>query len=84
MSWDSPRRTDSAVPVRKIPVKVHRNVSLLRVEEPILIDEILARKSLARLVVGRLSETVVLVRLEDEDAILDELRKLGHAPRIVR
>jgi hypothetical protein len=47
-------------------------------------EELLARKSLARLVAGRLSDTVLLVRPEEEEAILDELRKMGHTPRVVR
>lgn len=68
----------------RIPVKLHKNVSLIRVTDPLLIEEILARKSLARLVVARLSETVVLVRADEEEGLIDELRRLGHSPRIVR
>ncbi len=68
----------------RIPIKLHRNVSLVRANDPLVIEELLARKPLARLVVGRLSETVVLVRPEDEDAVLEELRRLGHTPRLVR
>lgn len=71
-------------PLARIPVKVHKQVSLIRTAEPILIEELLARKTLARLIAGRLSETVLLVRLEEEDAILDELRRMGHTPRVVR
>jgi hypothetical protein len=36
------------------------------------------------LVVGRLSETVLLVHADEEEAILDELRRMGHTPRVVR
>jgi hypothetical protein len=63
---------------------MHRNVSLIQVAEPMLAEELLARKNLARLIVGRLSETALLVRPEEEDAILDELRRMGHTPRVVR
>ncbi|CAN5902940.1 hypothetical protein BH23PLA1_BH23PLA1_11910 [soil metagenome] len=65
-------------------IKLHRQVSLIRASEPLLVEELLARKPLARLIAGRLSETVVLVRPEDEETILEELRRMGHTPRISR
>jgi hypothetical protein len=71
-------------PAARIPVKVHKNVSLVRTSQPIVADELMARKSLARLVTGRLSETLLLVRPEDEAEVLDELRRAGHSPRVVR
>jgi hypothetical protein len=74
----------AASPNLRIPVKMHKQVTLIRTADPILAEELLARKSLARLVAGRLSETVLLVRSEEEDAILDELRRMGHTPRVVR
>ena len=73
-----------ANPAARIPIKLHRNVRLIRTAEPMLAEELLARKSLSRLIAGRLSETVLLVRPEEEDAVLDELRRMGHTPRIVR
>ena len=72
------------VPSVRIPVKLHKQVSLIRTSEPLVTEELLARKSMARLVAGRLSDTVLLVRPEDEDVILDELRRMGHTPRVVR
>jgi len=71
-------------PSLRIPVKLHKQVALIRVSEPLVAEELLARKSLARLVTGRLSPTVLLVRVEDEEAVLDELRRFGHTPRVVR
>ncbi len=71
-------------PAARIPVKLHRQVSLIRTADPMLTEELLARKTLARLVVGRLSDTVLLVHAEEEDAILDELRRMGQTPRVVR
>ncbi len=71
-------------PLARIPVKLHKNVILIRTSEPILVEELLARKNLAKLVAGRLSETVLLVRPEEEEAVLDELRRMGHTPRVVR
>jgi hypothetical protein len=68
----------------RIAVKLHRQVALIRTSEPLVAEELLARKSLARLVAGRLSPTVLLVRPDDEEALLDELRRMGHTPRVVR
>ena len=43
----------------RMPVKLHKNVTLIRTSEPVLAEELLARKSLARLVLARLSETLL-------------------------
>lgn len=72
------------VPAARIAVKLHKQVSLIRTTDPLLAEELLARKSLARMVVGRLSPTVLLVRPEEEEALLEELRRMGHTPRVVR
>ncbi len=74
----------SRTPPARIPVKLHRNVALIRTTEPVLAEELLARKTLARLVAGRLSDTVILVQPGAEDEVLDELRRMGHTPRVVR
>ncbi len=68
----------------RIPVKLHRNVTIIRTAEPVLAEELLARKSLARLVRARLGETFLLVNPDEVDAAIDELRRMGHTPRIVR
>ena len=67
----------------RIPVKLHKNVTLVRTTDPVLAEELMARKALARWVVGRLSETVLLVQPDETDAVIEELRRLGHTPRIV-
>ncbi len=68
----------------RTPVKMHRNVTLIRTSEPVIAEEILARKAIARLVLARLSDTVLLVKPDEADAALEELRKMGHTPRIAR
>jgi hypothetical protein len=68
----------------RIPVKLHKQVTLIQTADPVFAEELLARKSLARFVAGRLSETILLVQPEDEETVLDELRKIGHTPRVVR
>ena len=71
-------------PTARIPVKLHKQVALIRTAEPLLAEELMARKTLSRMIAGRLAETVLLVRAEDEEAILEELRRMGHTPRVVR
>jgi len=68
----------------RLAVKLHKNVTLVRTSELVLAEEVLARKSLARWVVGRLSETVLLVQPDEADAVIEELRRMGHTPRVVR
>ncbi len=67
----------------RIPVKLHKHVTLVRTTEAVLVEELLARKSLARWVVGRLSDTVLLVQHGERELVIEELRRLGHTPRIV-
>ena len=74
----------SSSPPARIPVKLHKHVSLIRTADPIVAEELLARKSLARLIVGRLSETVLLVRPDEEMAVLEELRRIGRTPRVMK
>jgi hypothetical protein len=44
----------------------------------------LARKSLARLILARLCDTLLLVKPDEAEAAVEELRRMGHSPRIVR
>lgn len=68
----------------RIPVKLHKHVTLIQTVEPLVTEELLARKPLSRLIMGRLSDTVLLVHPEEEDSVLEELRRMGHTPRIIR
>jgi len=68
----------------RIPVKLHKNVTLVWTVDPVLTEELLARKTLSRWVNGRLSETVILVQADESDAVIEELRRMGHTPRVVR
>ena len=74
----------SSSSLARIPVKLHKYVSLVRTADPLLTEELLARKTLAKLVAGRLADNVLLVRSEEEEALLDELKRMGHTPRVVR
>jgi len=66
----------------RIPVKLHRNVILIQTEDAVLAEELLAHKKLAQDIVGRLSECVLLVRVGRVDAVVQELRKMGHTPQV--
>jgi hypothetical protein len=70
-------------PPTRLPAKLHRRVCLVLTEDAVLAEELLARKKLAGEIAGRLSDTALLVRPGRVDAVLDELRKMGHTPSVV-
>jgi hypothetical protein len=70
-------------PSARLSAKLHRRVCLVLTEDAVLAEELLARKKLAAEVAGRLSERVLLVRPNRLDAVLDELKKMGHTPQVV-
>lgn len=67
----------------RLPAKLHRRVCLVLTEDAVLAEELLARKKLAGEVAGRLTDTALLIRPGRVDAVLDELRKMGHTPQVV-
>jgi hypothetical protein len=67
----------------RIPVKLHRRVSLIQTEDALLAEELLADKKLAQDIVGRLSERVLLIRAGRVEGIVQELQKMGHTPQVV-
>jgi hypothetical protein len=73
----------SSTPTARLPAKLHRRVCLVLTEDAVLAEELLARKKLAGEVAGRLSDRALLVRPGRVDAVLDELRKMGHTPSVV-
>jgi len=67
----------------RIPVKLHRRVSLIQTEDAVLAEELLANKKLAQDIVGRLTERVLLIRAGRVYGIVQELQKMGHTPQVV-
>ena len=67
----------------RIPVKLHRRVCLVQTEDPLLAEELLAHRKLAQDVVGRLADRVLLIRPGRVDAVVAELRKMGHTPQVL-
>ncbi len=69
-------------PRLRFPVKLHRRVVMIVTEDAVLAEELLARKKLAQEVAGRLGEHVLLLRPGRVEAALEELRRMGHTPRV--
>jgi hypothetical protein len=78
MPYDPVRPTSGG----RIPVKLHRRVCLVQTEDALLAEELLARKQLARDIVGRLTDRVLLIRPGRAEAVIAELQKMGHTPQV--
>ncbi len=70
-------------PTARLPAKLHRRVCLVLTEDAVLAEEVLARKKLAGEIAGRLSDKALLIRPGRVEAVLEELRKMGHTPSVV-
>ena len=70
-------------PPARLPAKLHRRVCLVLTEDAVLAEELLARKKLASDVLGRLSDRALLIRPGRVEAVLEELRKMGHTPQVI-
>ena len=70
-------------PNTRLPVKLHRRVCLVLTDDAVLAEELLARKKLAQDVAGRLTDRVLLIRPGRVEAVLDELRRMGHTPQVI-
>lgn len=68
----------------RIPAKLHRRVCLIHTEDALLAEELLARKKLAQDLVGRLTDRVLLIRPGRVEAVVQELRKMGHTPSVIQ
>lgn len=64
-------------------MKLHRRVVLVVTEDAMLAEELLARKKLAQEVAGRLSDRALLIRPARAEAVIEELKRMGQAPRVV-
>jgi hypothetical protein len=70
-------------PGARIPVKLHRRVCLIDAEDAVLAEELLSRRQLAEDIVGRLTDRILLVRPRRVPAVIEELQRMGHTPRVV-
>ena len=67
----------------RIPMKMHRRVCLVMTEDAVLAEELLANRKLAVDIVGRLTDSVLLIRPGKVDAVVQELQKMGHTPQVL-
>ena len=73
----------TSTPGSRIPVKLHRSVSLVHTEDAVLAEELLARRQLADAIAGRLTPQVLLIRPGRVQAVIEELKRMGHTPKVV-
>jgi hypothetical protein len=63
---------------------LHKNVSLLEVNDPAVLDQLFADRKTAEFLLVRLSDLVALVDTEKLDTLYARLRKLDHLPKIIQ
>ena len=59
---------------------LHRNLPILEVAEPRLLDELLLDRQVAGMLLTRLSDRVALIDPSQHDTLIARLRKIGHLP----
>ena len=62
---------------------LHRNVPILEVAEPFLLDILLADAATALYILARFSSCTAIVEPKYADALLTRLLKLKHMPKVV-
>lgn len=63
---------------------LHKNISLIEVNDPAVLDQLYADRKAAEFLLARLSERVALVDSEKLDALYTRLRKLDHLPKVIQ
>ncbi len=64
-------------------ILLHRNLPILQVTEPFLLDTLLADVATAPYVLARLSDRTAIVEPKQLDALLARLLKLRHTPKVL-
>ena len=64
------------------PTLLHRNLPILEVTEPLLLEELMLDRQVAAMVLTRLSDRVALIDPSRFSALVTRLRKLGHLPKV--
>ncbi|MER3415142.1 MAG: hypothetical protein C4297_02890 [Gemmataceae bacterium] len=67
---------------RRIPVKLHRPVTVLIAREEWIAREIESNKNLSGLLGAVVAPCVFAVRPQYKGRLLDQLRRLGYAPQV--
>ena len=61
---------------------LHQNLPMIETADRLQLDTLIANPSTARYILVRLSDTLAAVAPGQFDALLTQLRKLGHIPRV--
>lgn len=61
---------------------LHRNLPVLEVAEPRLLDELMLDKQVAGMILARLSDRTILVDPARFTTLVTRLRKIGHLPKV--
>lgn len=68
---------------REMPLKVHRGIAIIEVNDPLILTEIENDAALRPFLGDRLSESCIAVQPQAVTDIMTRLKSLGHLPRIV-
>ncbi len=64
-----------------MPDVLHTNLSILEVDEKILLDELMLDKQASALILFRVSDTIAAVEESKFNVLVARLKKLGHTPK---
>jgi hypothetical protein len=69
--------------MRKFDAIVHEHIPVIEVEEPMLLDQLLADNTLAFAIVKRLGPTAAVIDPGMVPQVVKQLAKYGHLPKVV-
>ena len=71
-----------SIPIGLEDTLLHRNLPLLEVAEPRLLDELMLDKQVTGMVLARLSDRVIVVDPTRFTTLVARLRNIGHLPKV--
>jgi hypothetical protein len=69
--------------MERLSATLHENLPLIEVDDPLLLDDLIADERAAQFMLARLSDRVAVVAPGQFDALYARLRKLGHMPKVL-
>ncbi len=70
--------------MKQVTAVLHKNLPLVEVADPLLLDTLLADAHTAHYILTRLSDRVAVVAPGQFETLLARLRKQGHTPRVLQ
>ena len=61
---------------------IHENLTILQVDDPLILAEVGRQKAYQQALVAELSDTVAVVRLDRVESVIRLLERLGHHPKV--